>query len=107
MRAFFKRIPKWRTPQSPPDNEPQPVNAQPFNPIHSNSIKEPTVRAIVNGKLVNLPNGATVEELRAKLPEIGNDDVMEEGFGGTKPLKENESLKEGSKVWTVPKIVKG
>ncbi|MBE9127486.1 hypothetical protein IQ257_20130 [Coleofasciculus sp. LEGE 07092] len=65
------------------------------------------MRAIVNGKLVNLPNGATVEELRAKLPEIGNDDVMEEGFGGTKPLKENEALKEGSKVWTVPKIVKG
>jgi hypothetical protein len=107
MRAFFKRISKWRTPQSPPDNEPQSVNAQPFYPIHSTLIKEPTMRAIVNGKLVNLPNGATVEELRAKLPEIGNDDVMEEGFGGTKPLKEHEALKEGSKVWTVPKIVKG
>ena len=65
------------------------------------------MRAVVNGKLVDLPNGATVEELRKKLPEIGNDDVMEEGFKGTKPLKENESLKEGSKVWTVPKIVKG
>jgi hypothetical protein len=107
MRAFFQRIPKWRLPQSLPDNEPQPVNVQPFKPIQSTPIKEPTMRAIVNGKLVSLPNGATVEELRAKLPEIGNDDVMEEGFGGTKPLKENESLKEGSKVWTVPKIVKG
>jgi hypothetical protein len=32
---------------------------------------------------------------------------MEEGFGGTKPLKETDALKEGSKVWTVPKIVKG
>ena len=32
---------------------------------------------------------------------------MEEGFGGTRPLKNNEALKEGSKVWTVPKIVKG
>ena len=65
------------------------------------------MRAIVNGKLVDLPNGATVEDLRSKLPEIGNDDVMEEGFGGTKRLKNNECLKEGSKVWTVPKIVKG
>ncbi|WP_228060868.1 MULTISPECIES: hypothetical protein [unclassified Coleofasciculus] len=99
MRAIFQRIQKWRSPQL---NEGQTVNQ-----IQSNSIKEPTMRAIVNGKLVNLPNGATVEELRAKLPEIGNDDVMEEGFGGTKPLKENEALKEGSKVWTVPKIVKG
>lgn len=65
------------------------------------------MRAVVNGKLVDLPNGTTVEELRARLPEIGSDDVIEEGFGGTKPLKENEALKEGSKVWTVPKIVKG
>jgi hypothetical protein len=65
------------------------------------------MRAVVNGKLVDLPNGATVEDLRTNFPEIGNDDVMEEGFGGTKPLKENEALKEGSKVWTVPKIVKG
>ena len=65
------------------------------------------MRAIVNGKLVDLPNGATVEDLRAKLPEIGQDDVLEEGNQGTQPLKENECLKEGSKVWTVPKIVKG
>ncbi|MEQ8542336.1 hypothetical protein [Coleofasciculus sp. D1-CHI-01] len=65
------------------------------------------MRAVVNGKLIDLPNGATVEDLRNNFPEIGNDDVMEEGFGGTKPLKENEALKEGSKVWTVPKIVKG
>ncbi|NJK77058.1 MAG: hypothetical protein HC849_04025 [Oscillatoriales cyanobacterium RU_3_3] len=65
------------------------------------------MRAIINGKLVDLPVGATVEELRSRLPEIGNDDVMEEGFGGTKPLKETDALKEGSKVWTVPKIVKG
>ncbi|MBW4667857.1 MAG: hypothetical protein KME60_10600 [Cyanomargarita calcarea GSE-NOS-MK-12-04C] len=65
------------------------------------------MRAIVNGKLVDLPQGATVEELRKKLPEIGQDDVMEEGFAGTRPLKNNEALKEGSKVWTVPKIVKG
>jgi hypothetical protein len=65
------------------------------------------MRAVVNGKLVDLPNGATVQDLRAKLPEIGSDDVMEEGFSGTKPLKNNEALKEGSKVWTVPKIVKG
>jgi hypothetical protein len=65
------------------------------------------MRAIVNGKLVDLPNGTTVEDLRSKLPEIGGDDVMEEGFNGTRPLKENEALKEGSKVWTVPKIVKG
>ena len=65
------------------------------------------MRAIVNGKLVDLPKGATVEELRKKLPDIGQDDVMEEGFGGTRPLKNNEALKEGSKVWTVPKIVKG
>jgi len=111
MRAFFQQIQKWRLAQSPqhnePQTEPQTVSEQHFPPIESNTIKEPTVRAIVNGKLVNLPNGATVEELRAKLPEIGNDDVMEEGFGGTKHLKENEALKEGSKVWTVPKIVKG
>ncbi len=65
------------------------------------------MKAVVNGKLVDLPEGATVEELRARLPEIGNDDVMEEGFHGTKSLKETEALKEGSKVWTVPKIVKG
>jgi hypothetical protein len=65
------------------------------------------MRAVVNGKLVDLPNGTTIEELRARLPEIGSDDVIEEGFGGTKPLRENEALKEGSKVWTVPKIVKG
>lgn len=104
MRAIFKRLQKWQSPQL---NEPQAVSEQHFNPIKSNPIKEATVRAIVNGKLVDLPNGATVEDLRAKLPQIGNDDVMEEGFGGTKPLKENEALKEGSKVWTVPKIVKG
>jgi hypothetical protein len=65
------------------------------------------MRAIVNGKLVDLPQGTTVEQLRKKLPEIGQDDVMEEGFSGTRPLKNNEALKEGSKVWTVPKIVKG
>lgn len=108
MRAFFQQIQKWRSPKrNEPQTEPQTFSEQHFPPIQSNTIQEPTVRAIVNGKLVNLPNGATVEELRAKLPEIGNDDVMEEGFGGTKPLKENEALKEGSKVWTVPKIVKG
>ena len=65
------------------------------------------MRAVVNGKLIDLPEGATVEELRARLPEIGNDDVMEEGFSGTKPLKETDALKEGAKVWSVPKIVKG
>lgn len=65
------------------------------------------MRATVNGKLVDLPEGTTVEELRSQLPEIGNDDVMEEGFEGTTPMKENESLKEGSKLWSVPKIVKG
>lgn len=65
------------------------------------------MRAVVNGKLVDLPNGTTVEELRSRLPEIGSDDVMEEGFDGTKPMKDNEALKEGSKVWTIPKIVKG
>lgn len=65
------------------------------------------MRAVINGKLVDLPEGATVEELRKRLPEIGNDDVIEEGFGGTRPLKNTEALKEGSKVWTVPKIVKG
>ncbi len=65
------------------------------------------MRAIVNGKLVDLPQGTTVEQLRKKLPEIGQDDVMEESFNGTRPLKNNEALKEGSKVWTVPKIVKG
>ena len=65
------------------------------------------MRAVVNGKLIDLPEGATVEELRARLPEIGSDDVMEEGFSGTKPLKETDALKEGAKVWSVPKIVKG
>lgn len=65
------------------------------------------MRAVVNGKLVDLPQGTTIEELRKKLPEIGQDDVMEEGFNGTRPLKNNEALKEGSKVWSVPKIVKG
>lgn len=65
------------------------------------------MRAIINGKLIDLPEGVTVEDLRKRLPEIGNDDVMEEGFGGTRPLKNTEALKEGSKVWTVPKIVKG
>lgn len=65
------------------------------------------MRAVVNGKIVDLPTGCTVEDLRAKLPEIGQDDVIEEGFTGTKSLPETEALKEGSKVWTVPKIVKG
>lgn len=65
------------------------------------------MRATVNGKLVDLPNGTTVEELRSRLPEVGADDVMEEGFDGTRSLKDNEALKEGSKVWTIPKIVKG
>ncbi|PSB02105.1 hypothetical protein [Merismopedia glauca] len=65
------------------------------------------MRATVNGKLIDLPEGTTIEDLRARLPEIGNDDVLEEGFKGTKPLPENEALKEGSKVWTIPKIVKG
>ncbi|MEL7079329.1 MAG: hypothetical protein AAGM46_25850 [Cyanobacteria bacterium J06582_2] len=65
------------------------------------------MRAVVNRKLVDLPQGATVEDLRSRFPEIGNDDVMEKGFGGTKPLQNNEALKEGSKVWTIPKIVKG
>lgn len=65
------------------------------------------MRATINGKLVDLPEGATVEDLRAKIPQIGQDDVIEEGFHGTRPLKDNEALKEGSKVWTVPKIVKG
>ena len=65
------------------------------------------MRAVVNGKLVDLPQGVTVEELRKRLPEIGQDDVMEESFNGTRPLKNNEALKENSKVWTVPKIVKG
>jgi hypothetical protein len=65
------------------------------------------MRAVINGKLVDLPEGATVGDLRLTLPDIGEDDVMEEGFNGTRPLKNNEALKEGSKVWTVPKIVKG
>lgn len=104
MRAIFQRIQKWRSPKS---NQRQSINEQPIDSIQSHSIKEPTMRAVVNGKLIDLPNGATVEDLRNNFPEIGNDDVMEEGFGGTKPLKENEALKEGSKVWTVPKIVKG
>jgi len=65
------------------------------------------MKTTVNGKLVDLPQGVTVEELRSLLPQIGNDDVMEEGMSGTKPLQENEALKEGSKIWTIPKIVKG
>ncbi|MFP5274669.1 hypothetical protein [Coleofasciculus sp.] len=104
MKAIFQRIQKWRLSQL---DESQPVNEEYINSTKVNPIKEPTMRAVINGKLVDLPNGATVEDLRTNFPEIGNDDVMEEGFGGTKPLKENEALKEGSKVWTVPKIVKG
>jgi tRNA (Thr-GGU) A37 N-methylase len=65
------------------------------------------MRAVVNGKLIDLPEGTTVEDLKARLPEIDSDDVMEEGFNGSRPMKNNEALKEGSKVWTVPKIVKG
>lgn len=65
------------------------------------------MKTTVNGKLIELPEGATVEDLRARLPQNRNDDIIEEGFGGTKPLKDNEALKEGSKVWTIPKIVKG
>jgi hypothetical protein len=65
------------------------------------------MRAVVNGKLVDLPQGATVADLRSKLPEIGNDDVMEESLKGTKTMQNNEALKENSKVWTIPKIVKG
>lgn len=65
------------------------------------------MKTTVNGKLVDLPEGVTVEEMRSLLPQIGNDDVMEEGISGTRPLQDNEALKEGAKVWTVPKIVKG
>ncbi len=65
------------------------------------------MRAVVNGKLADLPQGATVADLRSKIPEIGNDDVMEEGHKGTKSMQNNKALKEGFKVWTVPKIVKG
>jgi hypothetical protein len=45
------------------------------------------MRAVVNGKLVDLPQGATVADLRSKLPEIGSDDVMEEGHKGTKTCR--------------------
>jgi hypothetical protein len=65
------------------------------------------MRAVVNGKLVDLPQGITVADLRSKLPEIGNDDVMEENLKGTKTMQNNEAIKENSKVWTIPKIVKG
>ncbi|NEQ78606.1 MAG: hypothetical protein F6K23_39830 [Okeania sp. SIO2C9] len=82
MRAFFQRIP-WRKP--PQFNQPKTVSEQHLNPVKFTPTKETTVRAIVNGKLVNLPNGATVEELRAKLPEIGNDMVMKEALAVTKP----------------------
>ncbi len=65
------------------------------------------MRAIVNGKLVDLPEGSTVADLRSKFPEVGNDDVMEQAEGGTRPMNENEALKQDFKYYAIPKIIKG
>ena len=66
------------------------------------------MRAIINGKLVNVPAGTSVKELKQQVDSISDfDDIIEEGFGGTKPLSDNEIIQENSKLHSIPKIVKG
>jgi hypothetical protein len=68
------------------------------------------MRIIVNGKSVIIPDDETsVGKARQQLAkEIGRDLlVLEDGNAGTRVLGEQESLQEGMKIWSVPKIVKG
>lgn len=68
------------------------------------------MRITINGKLCIIPGDkATVGQARLELDgTVGRDQlVQEDGTGGTRPLAEQEQLREGMKLWSVPKIVKG
>jgi hypothetical protein len=66
------------------------------------------MRAIINGKAVVLPDDVTVSEARRSLGEaLASDQFVEEKDGQARPLDESEKIKEGSRVFTIPKIVKG
>jgi len=65
------------------------------------------MRVIINGKQCVLPENASVAEARKRRAELGSDQLVQEDGQGGKVLQDHESLKEGAKLWSIPKIVKG
>jgi hypothetical protein len=62
-----------------------------------------------NGKMVELFDGATVGDLRKQEKKISRDDdvLVDRGGGKTARVRDDEILRDGSKVYVIPKIVKG
>ncbi len=66
------------------------------------------MRVIVNGKACVVPDNATVAQLRGQLgQEVGSDNLIEEDTQGSRALGERDRVKEGTKLWSIPPIVKG
>ena len=66
------------------------------------------MRVIINGKSCLLPDEATVAQAREQLRgQLGNDQILQEGRGGTQVLADQAKLQDGAKLWSIPKIVKG
>jgi len=62
---------------------------------------------IHNGKRCEVRRGATVAELRAHYPDIGDDDIYRLRGSNAEKMDPNEELSEGDELEGIPRIVKG
>ncbi len=61
-----------------------------------------------NGKLVEVPEGSTVDDLPRLFPDSAKDQILvEDPTLGTRLAEKGAQLQEGQSLWTIPPIVKG
>ncbi|MBF0236902.1 MAG: hypothetical protein HQM12_04290 [SAR324 cluster bacterium] len=65
------------------------------------------METIINGKRVILPDNAKVRDAKSVLPETRSDQFIISDQQGTRELSDNDFLVKGSKIFSIPPIVKG
>jgi hypothetical protein len=64
------------------------------------------MRVVINGMACELGDGATVGQLRAE-KNVGRDQVVRQEGATSQVLKDDQPLRDGDRIYSIPKIVKG
>lgn len=66
------------------------------------------MRAIVNGQLVEVPEGSTINDLKHQIPEINNRDSLAKVSGSMAEIKgDTEPVEPGGKYRSIPPVEQG
>jgi hypothetical protein len=65
------------------------------------------MRVVINGRLMDVEEGATVEGIRKHRPDLGRHQFVKKDRKGGKVLGDKEKLREGDEITLIPPIVKG